>query len=769
MSATGGIAYAGDAMRALLAGHALDLPPDLLDLLPIGVYVCDRDGRIIRCSRGAAALWQRKPELDSAADRFCGSRNLYRLDGTPIAHAASPMAEALAGGTPVRNGEIVMERPDGTRIVALVNIDPLKDATGQVTGAISCFRDVTELHRPGFLAEGEPPAPDLLNALSAAVYTTDAQGRITFYNEAAAALWGRRPELGKSEFCGSWKLFTPDGTPLAHDQCPMAVALRERRPVRNIEAIAERPDGTRVPFMPFPTPLYDQSGAFIGAINLLVDITERKHADQEQTRRISEQSALYRFTDCLYRIPSREEACDAALDAIGVTLDCPRASVLLFDDAGVMRFVAWRGLSERYRQAVDGHTPWRSGERNAEPICIDDVRTTEALGSLKSVVLAEGIGALAFIPVTIDGGVAGKFMMYFDAPHQFGERELELALTIARQLGFFLEKTRSEQAMRLLAGIVDSSEDAILTKDIKGIITSWNGGAERLYGYTAEEAIGKPVTILMPPDRRDEEPVILERIRGGRRIQHYETQRQRRDGSLVDISLTVSPVKDAQGKIVGTSKIARDITERRRAQDQQQMLLREMDHRIKNLFTLAAGVVSLSAQAADSPDALAEAVQHRLAALSRAHSLTLPRRFIDAAGAAQATTLHALIATIVAPYEGRQPRVLVSGADCLVGGAAITSLALLFNEFATNAAKYGSLSVPGGRIAVTCTQEGDRMHIVWTESGGPPVSAPGAAEGFGSVLAEGTVKRQLAGELTREWQADGLVIRLIASVDCFAG
>lgn len=769
MKAAGDIPYAGDAMHALLARHALDLPTDLLDLLPIGVYVCDRGGRIIRCSRGAAALWQREPELNSTADRFCGARRLYRVDGTPVAPEGSPMAEVLASGAPVRNGEIVMERSDGTRIVALINIDPLRDADGQVTGAISCFRDVTELHRLGILAEGEPQAPDLLNALSAAVYTTDDQGRITFYNEAAAALWGLRPELGRSEFCGSWKLFTPDGAPLSHDQCPMAVALRERRAIRNTEAIAERPDGTRVPFMPFPTPLYDRNGAFIGAVNVLVDITERKRADQEQARQAREQSALYRFTDCLYRMPSRDEACAAALDVIGAALDCPRASVLLFDDAGIMHFVASRGLSERYRQAVDGHTPWRPGERNADPICIGDVQAADALGGLKAAVLAEGIGALAFIPVTVDGGVAGKFMMYFDAPHRFAERELELAVTIARQLGFFLERGRSEQAARLLAAAVDSSDDAILTKDLEGIITSWNAGAERLYGYAAEEVLGKPATILAPLDRRDEEPMILERIRGGQRIRHYETVRQRKDGSLIDISLTVSPVKDGSGRIIGASKIARDITERRRAQDQQQMLLREMDHRIKNLFTLAAGVVSLSALAADTPDALAEAVHHRLAALSRAHSLTLPRRFIDAAGAAQATTLHTLIATIVAPYEGRQPRVLVSGADCPVGGAAITSLALLFNEFATNAAKYGSLSVPAGRVAVTCTQEGDRMHIVWTESGGPPVSAPGAAEGFGSVLAEGTVKRQLAGELTREWQADGLVIRLIASTDCFAG
>jgi PAS domain S-box-containing protein len=128
----------------------------------------------------------------------------------------------------------------------------------------------------------------LLDALPAAVYTTDVAGRITFYNEAAAELWGCRPELGKSEWCGSWRLFWPDGTPLPHDECPMAVALKENRAVRGAEAIAERPDGIRVPFIPFPTPLHDASGKLVGAVNMLVDITARKRAEDQQALLVRE-------------------------------------------------------------------------------------------------------------------------------------------------------------------------------------------------------------------------------------------------------------------------------------------------------------------------------------------------------------------------------------------------------------------------------------------------------------------------------------------------
>jgi PAS domain S-box-containing protein len=119
----------------------------------------------------------------------------------------------------------------------------------------------------------------VLDALPAAIYTTDAAGRINYYNRAAANLAGREPTLGEDEWCVTWRLYTPDGTPLPHDRCPMAVALKENRAVRGVEAILERPDGTRVPFLPYPTPLRDASGALVGAVNMLVDIGDRKTAE----------------------------------------------------------------------------------------------------------------------------------------------------------------------------------------------------------------------------------------------------------------------------------------------------------------------------------------------------------------------------------------------------------------------------------------------------------------------------------------------------------
>lgn len=458
----------------------------------------------------------------------------------------------------------------------------------------------TDLDR---MTRGFDQIRDVVDVLPAAIYTVDSLGRITSFNEAAAALWGRRPVLGEETWCGAWRLYRPDGTALPHDACPMAIALAEGRAIRGAEAVAERPDGTRVHFSAYPTPLRDPHGTIVGGVNMLVDITDRK---------------------------------------------------------------------------------------------------------------------------------------------------------------------RSDLSAAVLSAIVESSHDAIVSKDLNGIVVSWNAGAESLFGYAPEEMIGKPIALLIPPDRQDEEPAILRRIRNGERVDHFETVRRRKDGSLVEISLTISPVRDREGRIIGASKIARDISDRRQAEQQQRLIVREMSHRIKNLFAIAGSIVSMSARAAATPAELAKSVRERLDALTRAHELTRPGLIDDIDMADGAQNLRELIQAILLPYRGGPegaPRLVLAGPDIVVNGSAVASLALVFNEFATNAAKYGALSVAEGRVEVSWAVHGGMLAVDWREVGGPKIAHRPLRHGFGSTLANRVVVGQLAGSLDYEWNRDGVAIHLAMARD----
>jgi PAS domain S-box-containing protein len=274
-----------------------------------------------------------------------------------------------------------------------------------------------------------------------------------------------------------------------------------------------------------------------------------------------------------------------------------------------------------------GNSPWTRDMKDPEPICIGDVEAAYLPESVKAAVRAERIGALAFFPLVASGDLIGKFMTYYDTPRVFSEAEVKLAVTIARQLGFGIERMRAERTSQLLTSIIVTSDDAIVSKDLNGIVTSWNKGAEQMFGYAAGEMIGWSITKLIPSDRYHEETEILDRIRRGEHIDHYETVRQRNDGSLVDISLTVSPVKDATGMVVGASKISRDISERKQTQARQELLAREVQHRTKNMFAVVLAVVSRSFAGKNTVKDAEAAVTSRLHSLGQTHAMLIDKEW----------------------------------------------------------------------------------------------------------------------------------------------
>jgi PAS domain S-box-containing protein len=257
----------------------------------------------------------------------------------------------------------------------------------------------------------------VFSELPEAVNVCDAQGVIQLYNEAARKLWGRTPTEGVDLWHAAQRIYHADGRPLSLEEAPMAVAARLGAAVGDVEIIIERPDGSRRNVLAYANCLGDPAGRTIGAVGIMVDLTNR------------------------------------------------------------------------YEEIISG-------------------------------------------------------------------KALDLA-----------------QAR--LAAIVESSDDAIISKTLEGIITSWNRTAQRIFGYTTAEAVGQSILLIVPPDRHEEEASILARLRRGERIEHFETRRRTKDGRMLDISLTVSPVRDASGKIIGASKIARDITEKKRLEREREMLLKD--------------------------------------------------------------------------------------------------------------------------------------------------------------------------------------------------
>jgi two-component sensor histidine kinase len=262
--------------------------------------------------------------------------------------------------------------------------------------------------------------------------------------------------------------------------------------------------------------------------------------------------------------------------------------------------------------------------------------------------------------------------------------------------------------------------------------------------------------MLSPEESLDQEVLILSRIMKGERVDHFETIRKRKDGTLVDVSLTVSPVRDSSGTIIGASKVARDITEAREAREKQKLLMQEMSHRIKNIFAVASGVVAVSVKSAATPKELAVAIQSRLRALAIAHDPTLQG---DPSGArAGNISLAELVRIILSPYGNAQGNISITGPEIECGPRAATSFALLLHEFATNSVKHGTLSDTAGVINVTWNA-GETLIMTWAEKGASTAKPSPDHEGFGSLLIKATVSG-LGGTIERDWQPDGLVITL---------
>jgi PAS domain S-box-containing protein len=341
----------------------------------------------------------------------------------------------------------------------------------------------------------------------------------------------------------------------------------------------------------------------------------------------------------------------------------------------------WRAIAGEWASHLNEGTPRDFGpcgtvlDRNAPQLCAHPEVDFPYFADVRPL-LEEGL----LVPFYIKGEAVGTiWVVSHDDRRRFDAEDLRLLTNLGTFSAAAYQSYLSLSTTQQIAAIVESSDDAIIGKDLDGVITSWNRGAEVIFGYTAEEAIGNRVNMLIPTERHDEEPLILQRLRRGERIDHYETVRRRKDGSQIDISLTVSPIKNAEGKIVGASKVARDITERRRSEAQIAILAREAEHRSKNVLATVQATVQLTQ--ADTPEGFKQAIQGRIQALASVHRLFVESRWMGA-------EIRSLIKEELAAYsQGHGTRVRIDGPEYLLEPHGAQAIAVMFDELATTEAK----------------------------------------------------------------------------------
>ncbi|MGL4962713.1 MAG: CheR family methyltransferase [Inquilinus sp.] len=314
------------------------------------------------------------------------------------------------------------------------------------------------------------------------------------------------------------------------------------------------------------------------------------------------------------------------------------------------------------------------------------------------------------------------------------------------------ERKKSEQDRALLAAIVESSQYAITSFDLDGTVTSWNVGAEQLFGCSSSDAVGKAITTLLDDVVGDQWPELRTRLEKGERVEQIDIVRPTENDQPFAVSMIISPVKSADGRVVGGSLVAQNISKRKAAERKAELLLGELDHRVKNILAVVSAVVSQTLKSSASPKAFAVDIDGRIRAIAKAHSL------LTRSGQGE-LSVRAVVETELAPYEQQKDHLTIAGPDVSLTPKAGLAFAMAVHELASNAAKYGALSVATGRLTVEWTVTGgpaDRvLTFAWTESDGPTVTTP-ERRGFGTTMIEQTLTYELKAEVEREFNSAGL-------------
>jgi PAS domain S-box-containing protein len=694
--------------------------PTALEAIPGAVYLCDKDGWLIRYNSEAAALWGRIPSLNGKRERFCGSHRLFLPDGTPLPAEDCPMADAVRVGTAIRNAEVIIERPDGERFTALVNIRALKDHRGNIQGAINCFQDISA-HKAmeNELRRKTSDLEDFFENSAVGLHVVSGEGIVLRANQAELDLLGYSAEEYVGRHIAEFHADAPViGDILQKLSCGERL---DRYPAR-----LRAKDGS-VKHVLITSNSRFSEGKFVNTRCFTMDVTHMREA--ERARRESEERLAATYEAATVGIAEADK--DGRLlrvnDALCKMLGRSREELL------TMTFLDYTDEKDRAEDAAN--------------------YARQVKGDLDGYVIRKRArkpdGTVAFLDVH------GSAVRDEEGRFLYGVRVLQ-DVTEAKRMEDRIRE--SEQHMRdLLEGL----PAAVYTTDANGRITFFNKACIAMAGRTPQLGDEWCVTWrLYTPDGaplpHDQCPMAVA-LKEDRVVRGVEAVAERPDGTFVPFIPYPTPLHDADGVLIGAINMLVDITERKQAENRQKTLIDELNHRVKNTLATVQSLAAQTARHSDDLQDFSKRYEKRLVGLARAHDLLTKRHWEDA-------PLDFLAREVLAPMATSfGERVRIDGPSVLLNPRAALSLTMALTELATNATKYGALCSGTGVLAVTweirdvVTQS--TLDLLWQESGGPPVQAP-TRRGFGTRLMERCIERDLSGELDLVFDSQGLRCRI---------
>jgi len=629
--------------------------------------------------------------------------------------------------TEYRLGPVADERAGRERWVAIEGA-VLRQADGRPTQLLGVTRDITEQkHAETKLRESERASRELLGALPAAIYVTDAAGRVTYCNEAAVNLWGATPKLGEDKWSSFSRFYHANGTPMAIEDCPTEIALTEARAVQGSEAILERTDGSRVPIIPYPKPLRDTNRTVVGVINMTLDISARKKAELALTERNAQLALAGRA---------------ALVGSYAYDIGADRMQV----SEG---YAAIHGLPEGTTETT--RCEWRTRVPSEDVERVERLRN-QALSDRKCEQILEyrivspelgarWIESRSFISYNSDGAAQRVIGVNIDVTQRKNTEAL-------------LNESKARLADALAAGQVMAFEwDAVmgLTKrcDNAPLILGDEQG-----GIASSRRNNFFRRVHVDDRKRFKTHIRQLSVRNSSYVLNFRFVRP--DGETVWLEETAKGEFDAAGRLLRIKGLTRDITDRKRVEEQQRVLLGELDHRVKNALATVSAVVSHTLNASGSMTDFATALDGRVRSMARTHELLSASRW-------QGISVAELVRRELAPYATSGNTEII-GPEVILRAEAGQVIAMVLHELATNAAKYGALSTHTGRVLIRWRQWSNgypRSHLLleWREVGGPAVVAP-ENTGFGTHTIRDLIPYEFGGTVDLVFAPTGVLCRL---------